>query len=344
MDRTPTIRDIAAAVGLHNATVSRALRNDPRIPAETRNRVSEAAKRMGYRVNPVFASLMSNIRTGKAAWHAETIAYVTAPGTHVAWRKNHAFLETYEGARARAESLGLHLDLFEDAAVIESRLDRILHARAIRGVVIAMLHPERVHGPLRLPWSSLAVVQIDPHPHLPMFPGSTSDRSQVVREAFSRARSLGYRRVGLALPSFWDRLGHWISGYMGAAWNLPGKETVAPFYPDKNWNRESFARWLKKERPDVVMTSDRAFVWRWLDELNLRVPDDIAYVELDLPPDDAGIAGIRQSNRQVGSEAVSLLAGRLYHNDTGPVDRRMMLQIAGEWRDGKTAPGRRARR
>ncbi|MDR1280394.1 MAG: hypothetical protein LBK99_06190 [Opitutaceae bacterium] len=42
--------------------------------------------------------------------------------------------------------------------------------------------------------------------------------------------------------------------------------------------------------------------------------------------------------RAWGAEAVSLLAGRLYHNDTGPVDRQMMLQISGQWKNGATAP------
>lgn len=46
-----TIYDIAERVGTTHATVSRALRNDQRISAKTRERVHAAAKRMNYRPN-----------------------------------------------------------------------------------------------------------------------------------------------------------------------------------------------------------------------------------------------------------------------------------------------------
>lgn len=45
----PTIVTIALACGVTDGTVSRALRGDPRVKAETRDRVVEAARRLGYR-------------------------------------------------------------------------------------------------------------------------------------------------------------------------------------------------------------------------------------------------------------------------------------------------------
>lgn len=48
MPKRPTITDIAKAIGVTDGTVSRALRNDPRVKAETRERVLEAAKAAGY--------------------------------------------------------------------------------------------------------------------------------------------------------------------------------------------------------------------------------------------------------------------------------------------------------
>jgi len=46
-----TILDIAKAVGVTDGTVSRALSNDPRVRPETRERVTEAARALGYRPN-----------------------------------------------------------------------------------------------------------------------------------------------------------------------------------------------------------------------------------------------------------------------------------------------------
>lgn len=47
----PRLSDLAARLALNGSTVSRALRGDPRISAETRARVEEAAREAGYRPN-----------------------------------------------------------------------------------------------------------------------------------------------------------------------------------------------------------------------------------------------------------------------------------------------------
>jgi len=57
----PTIRDVAKATSLSQSTVSRVLSNAPTtipIAAATRQRVLEAAKRLGYRPNPLARGLM----------------------------------------------------------------------------------------------------------------------------------------------------------------------------------------------------------------------------------------------------------------------------------------------
>lgn len=58
MPRT-TIKDIAAALCLSVATVSRALADDPSISADTRHRVQDKARQMGYRRNRLAEALRS---------------------------------------------------------------------------------------------------------------------------------------------------------------------------------------------------------------------------------------------------------------------------------------------
>jgi len=54
-----TSRDIAAAVGVSQSTVSRALRGDPRVTEETQRLVADAAKRMNYIPNAAARSLIT---------------------------------------------------------------------------------------------------------------------------------------------------------------------------------------------------------------------------------------------------------------------------------------------
>ena len=55
-NRRPTLRDIADDTGLSTASVSYALRG-LHVPAETQERVREAADRLGYQVNPIARAL-----------------------------------------------------------------------------------------------------------------------------------------------------------------------------------------------------------------------------------------------------------------------------------------------
>jgi LacI family transcriptional regulator, galactose operon repressor len=55
----PTSWTVARAAGVSQSTVSRALRGDPRVREETRQRVDQAARRLGYVPNSLASSLVS---------------------------------------------------------------------------------------------------------------------------------------------------------------------------------------------------------------------------------------------------------------------------------------------
>jgi LacI family transcriptional regulator len=59
----PKLKDLAAATGVHEMTASRALRNVGRMRPETRQRILDAARQMGYRPNAAAAAMRTG-RTG----------------------------------------------------------------------------------------------------------------------------------------------------------------------------------------------------------------------------------------------------------------------------------------
>ena len=72
--------EIAQRLGVASSTISRALRNDPRISLELRKRVRVAADELGYQPNPLVSALMANRRRRGSGGAVDVIALVTNYG------------------------------------------------------------------------------------------------------------------------------------------------------------------------------------------------------------------------------------------------------------------------
>ncbi len=61
-EAAPTSWTVARAAGVSQSTVSRAPRGDPRVREETRRRVDEVARRLGYVPNSLASGLLPRAR------------------------------------------------------------------------------------------------------------------------------------------------------------------------------------------------------------------------------------------------------------------------------------------
>src|ERR1700748_1389319 len=107
------MEDIAFAAGVSRSTVSRALRNDPRLKSETCARVQKMAAELGYRPNPFVATLMADLQRKRRPSTSSTLAVVTPHPSREGWRRqNPSFVDYFEGAKERAASQGYALETF----------------------------------------------------------------------------------------------------------------------------------------------------------------------------------------------------------------------------------------
>ena len=90
-----TMRDVARSVGMSPMTVSRALREDKTVSAQTRDRVREAAQQLGY----VYDSTALAFRTQKSGFVAVTLPSVN----------NANFAETFRALTSGLGAAGLQL-------------------------------------------------------------------------------------------------------------------------------------------------------------------------------------------------------------------------------------------
>lgn len=337
-DKVITMKDVAAAAGVARSTVSLALRHDPSIPEETRNRILAAAEKVGYKVNPLVSALMTSLHERRRKMRHTVLAYVTSDPPFAPWRSYQMFIEMQEGAASRARDLGYQLEEFNlrGPGMTPGRFAQILRARGILGLLIAPLpHAERS---IELDFTGFAVVGSDMSVASPSIERVSNDHFQSALLAIRECQALGYRRIGFVISQeLNERLeNRWLAACLYAQAGLPEGQRVKPLMPPRTEDiLPALPGWYAKEKPDVVI----------MGELNPHgiypLPPKVGLVSLSLEEQAIGkVAGIFQDNRRMGAIAVEHLVARLERCEFGTTDRSRVHMLEGRWVPGPTALGR----
>ncbi|WP_315839513.1 LacI family DNA-binding transcriptional regulator [Limnospira sp. PMC 1243.20] len=120
------------------ATVSRGLRNDPRISASMKERVRKLAKERGYKLDPETTRLMAHIRSTRDKRTDSVLALLPDAHKPGELSQDPYTRNVIQGAQKRAEELGFRLETLRlrEPGMTQSRLETILYTRAIHGVLI----------------------------------------------------------------------------------------------------------------------------------------------------------------------------------------------------------------
>ena len=335
--RHVTLLDIAKEAGVHVTTVSLALRNNPRLPEATRARIKGLAEKLGYVPDPLLKALVAYRGRIMTRRNPQTLAYVTNWNSRLGWKKVTAHPDFYEGAMAKAKELGYNLEHFwmREPGLTHGRLSRILYSRGITGLIIAS-HVREIDVELHFDWERFSAVKIDYFPHQPELPNVTNNQLQIIRLAMQKLLAAGYRRIGFVMDEGWDiTVDHlWQAGFLWEQQKLPVKDRLPPhLLPAK----EGFKDWYARHRPDVVVSKGE-FVLPRFAELGLKVPRDVAFVDIFLEDLSGATAGVRQNHATVGALAVEMLAGQLQHNKYGVPVIPTTTYVEGTWFDGKSCP------
>lgn len=354
-ERRVTLSDIARKAGVHVTTVSLAMRNHPRLPEATRQRIQALAQEMGYTPDPLLRALVAYRGGVIERRNTPTLAYVTNWATRWGWKNVTAHPDFYEGALAKAKELGYVLEHFwmRDEGMSQERLGQILYSRGISGLIIAS-HGREMGDALQFKWENFSAVKIDYFPHQPALHNVTNNQCDIARLAMQKVMVAGYRRIGFVMHRGWDHaVDHlWTAGFLCEQQALTARDRIpAHLFPEpepvERWLNESaegmfpdedaFIAWFEKYRPEVVI-SKSSFVLPIFKKMGLKVPDDVALVDVFLDDFSGETAGVKQNHTTVGALAVEILAGQLQHNKFGVPEIPTTTYVEGTWHHGASCP------
>ncbi|MEE1752980.1 LacI family DNA-binding transcriptional regulator [Streptomyces sp. SP18CS02] len=303
----PVMDDVARRAGVSKQTVSRVLNEYPAVRAETRERVLEAVRALGYRPGPGARPPAGGRNRMLGVISFDAVRYGPA-----------SILDAINGAARDAGHLvsSIVLDTAGPGTVVEA-VQR-LTAEGADGVIA--IAPQRWVGRaiadagLRTP---LVMLDNDLGDGTPLV---TTDAGEGARRATEHLLALGHATVQhIAGPEGWIASDHRLDGWR-AALGAAGATVPAPLFGD--WSAVSGYELGRRlaARPDVtaVFASNDQMalgVLRALYEAGRRVPEDVSVIGYDDIPEAAFVlpplTTVRTDFARIGRQCLRLLLARL---------------------------------
>ena len=331
--RRVTQKDIAARLGLTQSGVSRGLRGDPGIAAETKRRIKAVCEELGYRPNQVLSELAASRWQSSKVTQGSVIAYVDR------------FSRTYVGGedlvpflRQQASLLGYQVEVFRRAEFSSSaKLQKALSHRGITDVILGPIFDRA--SVVEMDWSKFICVQLSPG----LFPlplhGVVQDYFNAVVLAWQKAVDHGYQRIGAVLlnhpmqimddvlrRSAVDACQNYLFSH------LP---RLSPFLysmidPPQI---DNFIRWVEATHPEVIIGFNTTHHFIFRSEFHREIP----YISLHTNQRE-GEAGILDAASSCAREAVNLLHFCRRTYQWGIPKERIDHVVEPIWMEGNSLP------
>jgi LacI family transcriptional regulator len=304
--RRPTISDLAREAGVSRSTASRAVTGRGYVAPPVRERVREAADRLGYVPDTVARSLRH--RTSHAV------------GVLISDLGNPFYADVATAIERHLRARGYHIIVANsDGLEDEERTAATLFTGSrVGGVIVAPVSSIAA----RLVAAGVDVVEIDRR-MTDTCDAVLIENEAGADEATTHLLELGHRRIGLLLGEMnWttgpERLAGYRSALVRAAVTLD--DSLLEIHDPAAMDGENLARALLDRRPDVtaIFATNNLMAEDAIAEIQRRglsIPRDISLVAFDDVPwmsiVQPGITAVAQPTGEIGRRAADLLLERM---------------------------------
>jgi len=335
------VKAVGARAGVSAMTVSRVLRNSPSVSEAARRRVLEAARELGYAPDPHMARLMGLVR-GKRGRGTEGRVALALVRDDLPEDELHGGAYHYmrvEDVRARAQQHGYKVEEFwlGRGGFRPGRMQQILEARGVEGVLVSAQSSRKFGA--ELDYSKFAAATFGYGLMEPALHRASTNMMHGILGVMRELEARGYRRIGVAI-SGWvnERADHTYSGaVLHYQQGVPAARRVPLLlFPHNALERdkEVFCAWMRRWKPDALISFHGA-VPAWVTgALKLRIPGDVGFVVHDWVAGLEGWAGIDHRRGHVAAAAVDLVATQLVQNERGVPDVPRQILISPRFVDG----------
>jgi LacI family transcriptional regulator len=101
-------------------------------------------------------------------------------------------------------------------------------------------------------------------------------------------------------------------------------------------NVDRIIGWLKREKPDVIITPAANVLVGTLENAGWKIPQDIGLALLACPQQGDVYSGVYQNGKMIGALAVDTLISMVERHERGLPEQATTLMVEGQWNEGRT--------
>jgi DNA-binding LacI/PurR family transcriptional regulator len=318
--RQTVMADVARLAGVSMQTVSRVLNDNPRVHPQTRERVQDAVRVLGYRRNRFARALV----TGRSG----TLGVVCFDSAL------HGPASTLFGIEQAAHVAGYFVSVASlsssDPGAVSDAVAR-LTVQGVEGILVIAPRESAAHALRRVtPGVPIVATEAAAREDIPLI---GIDQAAGARAAVEHLLALGHSTVWhVSGPQDWLQAQDRVCGWRGA---LAAAGRVEPPLLAGDWSARSgyeLADQLGDASAVFVGNDQMALgVLRRLHELRRRIPEDIAVVGFDDIPEAAffapALTTIRQNFSELGRRALLVLLRQIEGDPRLGVRERLVPEL-----------------
>lgn len=332
-----SMKDISVACGVSVATVSKALNDHADIGTETKNRIRQAAKQMGYFPNSAAKALKTN--------RTHNLGVLFEEDDHSGLTHDY-FAYVLDSLKSAAEEKGYDITFINGCRTRPNRMSYLEHCRyrGFDGVIIVCVNfydPEV----LELVNSDIPIVTID---HVFNNVCSVvSDNVKGMRELVQHVYNKGHRRIAYihgvnsAVAVTQRRLSSFYKTAEELGIKILDEYIKAAAYRDTKASGIATAELLElKERPTCIFYPDDFACYGGINvikEHGLSIPDDISVVGFDgiriARHIEPKLTTLKQDTTRLGRKAAEKVINLIEHPKTTLVEQ---IVVEGEVYEGQS--------
>lgn len=321
-----SLKEVAALAGVSVSTVSRALRDDKRISAGTRERVLVAARQLGYAPDRALSEVLTRAAKRRGQNTAHRVALLL-DSDNAWWGKIGEELRA--GMSDIAASLGYEISLIDHTAT-----SPVLHGFDSLLITDYVKYWSRQFH--RLSNFTGAMVAVEPHTISCKIDAVCGHHWLSMQYVLEEAYRRGYRYPGLALSWGTDRSGNFQWRASFDHWCRERDFKSPPLFKHTGVHDGltvgAFRKWINDFDVDVVIS--RKSVRNLVAACEFKG----GVVNLGVRSASSATSGMLMNTSRLGYEALRLLDGKVRLREFGLPSRPILKLVPHEWHEGSSLP------